>query len=125
MCFRLLCYRLQPGHLCLSYEERLIKFRVQSLETLILLLLSVISVNIKFRARKSNKANLFVLQIFKDNVSFYNPLTRMARHYFASNNIELNIFFPKLSHFTKVIETILHINGNNLSHSSVLSGLCT
>lgn len=137
-CLKMLIYRLKPGRSGLSYEERLSRFNVQSLETrrvyfdLIYLfkiihslidsplLLSVISLNIKFRARNSNKTNLFFLQTYKNNISYYNPLTRMARKFneLAKNNIELDIFVPKLSQFIKTLKNILYLNHCKMSLTS-------
>lgn len=127
-CLKLIIYRIQPGRSSLSYEERLSRFHVQSLEVrriyfdLIYLykiihfiidspmLLSVISFNIRFRARNCNRTNLFALRTYKNNISYYNPLTRMARQYndLAKTNLELDIFDPKLSHFVKTLRNILY-----------------
>lgn len=73
-------------------------------------LLSLVSFNIKFRARKSNETNLFALLIYKNNISFYNPLTRMARQYndIAKNNIQLDIFCSKLCQYKAHIKGVLH-----------------
>ena len=126
---RILCYRIKPGRSCLNYRDRLLKFKVQPLESrriifdLVYLykithsiidspeLLAHISLNIKFSARRSNEVNLFSLQIYKNNISYYNPLTRMARQYnemAKSNHNLVDIFCHNIKKFITVIKGILH-----------------
>jgi hypothetical protein len=62
-------------------------------------LISQITFNTRFKARRSNETNVFVLQINKNNISFYNPLVRMARRCdeLAVNNLDLDIFTAKIN----------------------------
>ncbi|CAF4889082.1 unnamed protein product [Pieris macdunnoughi] len=126
---RILCYRIKPGRSNLNYCDRLLKFKVQPLESrriifdLVYLykithsiidspeLLAHISINIKFSARRSSEVNLFSLQIYKNNISYYNPLTRMARQYnemAKSNHLLVDIFCHNINIFISVIKDILH-----------------
>lgn len=127
-CLRLLSYRIQPGRSELKYEQRLLNYNMQSLENrrtctdLIYLykiihslldspeLLSQISLNIKFSARRVNQNNLFALLIYKNNISYYNPITRMCRTYneLARSSPELDIFTCRLVMFRKMFKGILH-----------------
>lgn len=127
-CLKVLSYRQHFGRACTSYDERLSKFRVQSLEIrrkyfdLVYLykivhfmidssvLLSNITLNTKYSQRRSTRVSLFALHTYKNNISYYNPLVRMARQYneLVINNLHLDIFHPRLRIYINIVKDILY-----------------
>lgn len=108
-----------------SYQDRLAIFNVRRLNQrrnyidLIFLhkiihsyidspeLLSLINFNTCY---KSRNPNFFALQIFKNNTSFFNPLTRMCRLYneLVKNNKNLDITCTNCSSFKSAIRKLVY-----------------
>jgi hypothetical protein len=115
---RLLCFRFHLYRTLPSYEDKLNKFNMVTLSTrrkhLELLLLykvinykidspyslSLLDFNICYRLRKPK---LFVLNVFYNNTSYFNPITRMCRLYneLVDESAEIDIFDCTLYRFKR------------------------
>lgn len=137
-CLNILCYRYGLKRKLQSYSERLCKFNSLPLDTrrkyfdftcLFKIihsivdspsLLSLINFNIRPRSRHPH-LNIFSLQVYTNNTSFYNPIVRMCRQYndlLANHNKDIDIFKNNLYIFKKEILAILS-SERMLNHTSV------
>lgn len=127
-CLRILCYRQHLGRATPNYEARLVNFNLQRLDIRrqyfdfihiykiihsvfdVPNLLTEITFNTRYSARRGNTTGLFVLKVYRNNISFYNPLVRMARqcNELARENPDFDIFTPKLSLFIKFVKDVLY-----------------
>lgn len=137
-CLKIATYRHNMGRIFSSYADRLTWCRLHSLETrrsrydLIYLhkiihhvidsdtLLSLININTNYRSRCPQT---FALRTFTDNVSHFNPVTRMCRFYNEVNSKhrhQIDIFNRKYVTFKKSIDNIFcrdianDINGHTI-----------
>lgn len=117
---KIICYRYGLSRKYVSYGDKLREFQLISLESrrkyfdLMYLykivnsyvdspfLLSLLNFNIRF---KSRNPKLFILQVYTNNTSFYNPIVRMCRTY---NDVALkypclDIYHLKLQQFRRLV----------------------
>lgn len=117
---RVLCYRHGYHRTVRGYENRMTRFKIQSLEVrrkyfdLVYLykiihshidcpsLLSLINFNIRYRSRNPRP---FSLQVYNNNTSFYNPIVRMCRAFneLVQSNKEIDLYRHSLGKFKKYI----------------------
>lgn len=125
-CLKILSYRCGMGRKLGSYKERLSYFHISPLYLrrqmidLVLLykilhhqmdssyLLSLLNFNTRFRVRNRNY-NIFSLDVFSNNTSYYNPIVRMCRQYneILAINREIDIFHLTLPQFRRQVNTHL------------------
>lgn len=123
-CLKILLYRCNIGRRVLNYEERLHRFHLSSLDNrrkrydLICLhklihskmdstgLLSMINFNTRY---KSRTPNIFSLQVYRNNTSYYNPIVRMCRfcNEVSSKHNDIDIFDPSLTHLKRSLQNAL------------------
>jgi hypothetical protein len=119
-CLRSLSYKCSAGRCLKDYNAGLSKFGVLSLETrrkrydLLCLhrilhatidapdLLASLDINTRHISRRPNT---FVLQVYRNNISYYSPLTRMCRFYneVASDSKDIDIFNPNFARYKKLV----------------------
>jgi hypothetical protein len=124
---RVLSFRQGYHRRLSSYKLRLDHFKMISLEgrrklsELIFLhkivnslidspsILSSINFNIVLRSRRSRLPDLFSLQVFRNNISYFNPIVRMCRLYNDTvlAQPEIDIFTPNPNVFRRSIATIV------------------
>lgn len=115
LCFRQGCYRTIR-----SYESRMTRFNLRSLESrrkyydLVYLykitnshidcpsLLSLLNFNTRYRSRNPKP---FALQVYTNNTSFYNPIVRMCRTYneLVDRHVEMDLYRYNLHQFKRYV----------------------
>ncbi|XP_028163224.1 uncharacterized protein LOC114354852 [Ostrinia furnacalis] len=125
-CLRYISRKNHYGRSLKDYSERLTEFDVIPLSTrrrrydLLYLhkilhsridapdLLSSLSINTRHRSRGS-KSNIFAIQAYKNNTSYYNPLVRMCRAYneLARAGKDIDVFNSKFPQYKKAISDLL------------------
>jgi hypothetical protein len=123
-CLRFLTRKFNYGRSLSNYGERLSKFGVIPLHArrdrydLLCLhkilhssirspeLLSALNINIKYRSRCPHT---FALQVYKNNTSYYNPLTRMCRTYnqYTHDGKDMDIFDARFSSFKRKVSDFI------------------
>lgn len=129
---KLLSRKFNYGRSLRSYSERLSKFKVTPLRVrrkrydLLCLhkiihfsievpnLLSSININTHFRIRSPN---IFTLKVYKNNTSFYNPLTRMCRTYneLVRGGRDIDVFDFSFPNYKKSVSQIMEAEASSAS----------
>lgn len=121
---KVLSYRCNLGRSLTNYTERLEKFNMISLESRrkildLKLLHKILHYAIKSPAllqqlnincfTRTRLYKTFSLKVYKNNTSFYNPISRMCRLYndLSLKHQELDIFERRPSAFIKIIREII------------------
>lgn len=131
---KFVCRKHNMSRLLVDYSERLAKFKMIPLYTrrkrydLLCLhkilhssiespdLLHSININTLYRIRSPNT---FSLKVYKNNTSFYSPITRMCRSYNELNRSgkDIDVFNNRFSIFKREISKILEAESPSASYS--------
>lgn len=126
-CLRYASYRYSMGRVLQNYSERLSKFNMMPLHArrgrydLLCLykivhssidapaLLSSLNFNTRYRSRNPN---IFTLQVYRNNTSFFNPVVRMCRSYneVSRSGGDIDVFHGSFRQYKKSVSDLFKCN---------------